>query len=261
MTNTIVKGYLNNETEQLHLASCGDPSLPKLVLLHQVPSHLDMYQKLMPLLSEHFFVIAPDLPGLGQSQALSSQNIELMTVHLIKHIEAEFGKVDYLFGHHSGASVAAQWAANSKVKALVLSGPPWLTEKQRAGLVASVADNTPVADGTHLVNMWAKLSAKDPQADLSVVNRELLSAIACQGAYKQTYQAILDHDLGQCLNTISCPTLVFAGIHDPLLTGVKPSLFVLQQGCTISPPNTGGYICDTHPQWLSEQLIQFFQNK
>jgi pimeloyl-ACP methyl ester carboxylesterase len=45
----------------------GLPGSPKLLLLHGFPSAGHMFRDLIPQLAEHFHVIAPDLPGFGQS--------------------------------------------------------------------------------------------------------------------------------------------------------------------------------------------------
>ncbi|HEY2782266.1 MAG TPA: alpha/beta hydrolase [Steroidobacteraceae bacterium] len=45
----------------------GSPDAPKLLLLHGFPSASHMFRDLIPLLADRFHVIAPDLPGFGQS--------------------------------------------------------------------------------------------------------------------------------------------------------------------------------------------------
>jgi pimeloyl-ACP methyl ester carboxylesterase len=45
----------------------GDPKLPKLLLLHGFPSSSHQYRNLIPALSDHFHVVAPDYPGFGNS--------------------------------------------------------------------------------------------------------------------------------------------------------------------------------------------------
>ncbi|CAE6774431.1 alpha/beta fold hydrolase [Paraburkholderia nemoris] len=45
----------------------GRPTAPKLLLLHGFPSSSHMFRELIPLLAEHFHIVAPDLPGFGQS--------------------------------------------------------------------------------------------------------------------------------------------------------------------------------------------------
>ena len=45
----------------------GEPTNPKLVLLHGFPSSSHQYRNLIPALADRFHVIAPDYPGFGNS--------------------------------------------------------------------------------------------------------------------------------------------------------------------------------------------------
>jgi pimeloyl-ACP methyl ester carboxylesterase len=45
----------------------GRPGQPKLLLLHGFPSSSHMFRDLIPLLADRFHIVAPDLPGFGQS--------------------------------------------------------------------------------------------------------------------------------------------------------------------------------------------------
>ena len=45
----------------------GPKGAPKLLLLHGFPSASHMFRDLIPLLADRFHIIAPDLPGFGQS--------------------------------------------------------------------------------------------------------------------------------------------------------------------------------------------------
>ena len=45
----------------------GSPEAPCILLLHGFPSAGHMFRDLIPKLADRFHVVAPDLPGFGQS--------------------------------------------------------------------------------------------------------------------------------------------------------------------------------------------------
>lgn len=61
--------YNSIQVEGLNIAyrEAGDPSSPKLVLLHGWPSSSHQYRNLIPVLAKQFHVLAPDYPGFGNS--------------------------------------------------------------------------------------------------------------------------------------------------------------------------------------------------
>jgi len=51
----------------VYYRQAGTPGQPKLLLLHGFPSAGHMFRDLIPLLSDRYHIIAPDLPGFGNS--------------------------------------------------------------------------------------------------------------------------------------------------------------------------------------------------
>lgn len=67
---------------------CGDKDKPVFLLLHGFPSSSHMFRNLMPLLEEHFHVIAPDYVGFGQSDAPGVDVFEYTFEHLTDYVQA-----------------------------------------------------------------------------------------------------------------------------------------------------------------------------
>jgi pimeloyl-ACP methyl ester carboxylesterase len=51
----------------------GEPTNPKLLLLHGWPSSSHQYRNLIPALADHFHVVSPDYPGFGNSDMPSTK--------------------------------------------------------------------------------------------------------------------------------------------------------------------------------------------
>jgi pimeloyl-ACP methyl ester carboxylesterase len=54
----------------------GAATSPKLLLLHGFPSSSHMFRDLMPRLTDRFHIVAPDLPGFGQSDMPSREQFQ-----------------------------------------------------------------------------------------------------------------------------------------------------------------------------------------
>src|SRR5947209_8388134 len=52
----------------------GTVGAPKLLLLHGFPTSSHMFRDLIPLLADRFHIVAPDLPGFGQSDMPPREN-------------------------------------------------------------------------------------------------------------------------------------------------------------------------------------------
>ena len=94
---------------QLHYLTAGHG--PPVILLHGYAETSRMWRPIMPVLAERFMVIAPDLPGIGDS-AIPADKIDMKTsasrIHaLVRSLGVEKARV---VGHDIGLMVAYAYA-------------------------------------------------------------------------------------------------------------------------------------------------------
>ncbi len=59
----------------------GSPDKPTVVLLHGFPTSSHMFRNLIPILAQHYHVLAPDFPGYGYSDMPSMQDFDYSFDH------------------------------------------------------------------------------------------------------------------------------------------------------------------------------------
>ncbi|MER6808917.1 alpha/beta hydrolase [Spirillospora sp. NPDC000708] len=101
---------------------------PTLVLIHGYPQTWYEWRHIMPVLAEHYTVIAPDLRGAGRSDAPAT-GYDKKTMAADLHgllVQLGLSKDLRIVGHDIGTMVAYSYAAahRSDVKKLVLSEAP-----------------------------------------------------------------------------------------------------------------------------------------
>lgn len=110
-----------------------------LLLLHGGFGSINDFQKVIPELSRHFRVIAPDSPGHGRSGQADSLSYQLLSSYFSKMIDALALDSVYVLGWSDGGNAALILAADraDKVRKVVVSGANSTTD----GLVSGVLDH------------------------------------------------------------------------------------------------------------------------
>jgi pimeloyl-ACP methyl ester carboxylesterase len=73
--STISYRSANVDGLKIFYREAGRTDAPALLLLHGFPTSSHMFRNLIPLLVDRFHVVAPDLPGFGQSD-MPSRDLE-----------------------------------------------------------------------------------------------------------------------------------------------------------------------------------------
>ena len=220
-----------------------------------------MYENLMLALAQDYYLLAPDNPGFGASDSLAGGfELDACAAALLEYLDLLNVEHCFLFGHHTGASIAVQMVhqAPGRFDRLALSGPTLLDPDMKATLPQRAAPFPADADGAHLQMMWNRFAARKAGLSLALLQREVLSALTAGDNYRQAYQAVAQQDFEVLLRAITLPTLVFAGTEDVLYSQLEASYHCLQQGQMQTIPGAGGYVCDQAPQIVAQLLREFF---
>ena len=112
--------FLISNGAALSFVTAGVPSRPPIILLHGFPSSSRTFRDIIPGLSKLAYVVAPDLPGFGQSEPLAAPSFRAFTdaiSELLTHLRV--GQ-RYLYVHDFGAPVALEMAMRSPENVLGL---------------------------------------------------------------------------------------------------------------------------------------------
>jgi pimeloyl-ACP methyl ester carboxylesterase len=258
----VQRGYVSTGTGQLHYRFAGKQSAPVLLLVHQAPSSSVMFEAMMTLLAEDYYILAPDLPGFGQSDSLPTDNTIAGWADALQGFCQKLMGTQALagvFGHHTGAAVATEllYRHPQVAQCLMLSGPTLLNQILKNILPEKARAFPASVDGLHLLGMWQRMQSKDTQADLSLVLRETLLGLSMGERYPDAYAAVIDHDFQQALSAISQPVLMFAGSADPLYSVLDDAFACVQQGVVSRIPNTASWVCDRQPDIVCRLMRRF----
>ena len=215
----IRRAYADGPYGQIHYArrGAGEP----LLLLHQTPRSWDEYEKVMGLLPPSRLMLAIDLPGMGASDPPPGEpTIEAYADAAVALLDGLGLPAAHVFGHHTGAFVAADLAArhSGRVRSLMLSAPGWVDAQSRATPLdpsdLPVDNAQPSADGAHLIELWRQREAFYPpdRADLlSVFMRDALRVADPRAGHVACARYAMD----RAVERIACPALLIAHGRDP----------------------------------------------
>jgi pimeloyl-ACP methyl ester carboxylesterase len=225
---------------QVHCRRAG-AGPPRLVLLHGCPGSSRQLEKLMLALAPGISVLAPDMPGYGDSPVLAGMAAGApptmtayaeATLALLDH--EGVGEVD-LYGTHTGAALAVELAvlAPGRVRRVVLDGLGHYTQAERAAHLARYAPPmAPDQSGAYLQTAFCWVRdlflfwpwyARDAAhrrptglPDAAILHGLVVDMLKSLETYHLGYQASFAYDTAARLPRLRQPVLLLAQPTDPL---------------------------------------------
>ena len=215
------KGYIAAPMGQLHYRDIGprDDQHP-LILLHQSPMSMIEWAGVQNALAKlGIRSITVDTPGYGLSDPPTKQpSIKDYADNLLALLDSlKLTKV-VIGGHHTGAHIAASFAANhgDRVLALVMHGAAAMNREESSVYLANPnrKSRTPLADGSHLTQSFYRTNKTNRQAILDAQTWFTLTSYM-QGP-DIGHWAAYHYDMMQDVPKIKVPVLLLSDTGEPV---------------------------------------------
>ncbi|MDH5821738.1 alpha/beta hydrolase [Luteimonas sp. RD2P54] len=221
---------------ELAFATAGDATRPAVLLLHGTPNSSRMFEAVVPALAQAAYVIAPDLPGHGQSGVLPSISFSAMGEAIAELLERLGIGPRFIYLHDWGTPVGLHIAmqAPERVLGLIVQnanahrsgwGPGWAAQLDY--WAQPTAENTAAVTAhltlegtrdTYVAGVPADVAARIPaehwEEDWRVMN--LPGHLDTQRALIDDYAnyAARFDDIARYLERWQPPALMVWGRHD-----------------------------------------------
>jgi len=260
----------------------GSKNNPVLFLLHGYPSSSFMFRNLIPLLAEHYWVIAPDLPGFGFTEVPNPKNFQYTFAGYADFIEAFLGKLNiskatfYLFDYGAPILMRIIERKPSIVETLIFQNG----NIYREGLgeimetICTLLDDNSAQSQLklqkyfelnytrwgylHGVGDVSKIAPETFHLDQHLLNRKGLKDIHI--ALKEDYKnnIALYPQWQKTLKRLQPPTLIIWGENDELL--IKQGAYLLHKDIIKSKVilfPTGHFALEEYGQEIGQEIINF----
>ncbi|TNC18716.1 alpha/beta fold hydrolase [Amycolatopsis alkalitolerans] len=209
-----MRGYVDTRWGQLHFLATGSGE-QTIVLLHETPLNHAAFQRLAPLLSEKFRVVAFDTPGYGESDSPAGPTtIEDYAKTFTEGLDAIGLDRIVLYGVHTGGRFGVHLAATlgARVEGLAPGGAPFYTDEVREAKVVpaipAFAD-----DSSHQLGIFEwEPAVYDPEAR----SRPVAGIAHDPRTGYQAFHAVYTYQPAKYLGKTTCPVLLLSHPDDPL---------------------------------------------
>ena len=287
MGNTfqITYHYLQIEDVNLFYRTAGNPQNPAILLLHGFPSASHMFRDLIPILADNYYLIAPDYPGFGQTEAPDRSKFAYTFDHIARIIQsftdAAHLKQYALYVFDYGAPVGfrlAMWQPE-RITAIISQngniyreglGPKWAareaywnhpTSELRRSFETAFAPETII--GQYTFGTRKELVSPDGYTlDIAYMSRPGIAEIQSDLIFDYQTNVQLYPQFQASLRENRPPLLAVWGKNDPSF--IPPGAEAFRRDlpdAEIYFVDSGHFALETHAEELSELMIDFLNRK
>jgi len=261
---------------KLHYLSAGRG--PSVILLHGYAETSRMWRPLMPILAERFTVIAPDLPGIGDS-AIPESGLDMKTSAIRIHALARSLGVEKarVVGHDIGLMVAYAYAAQfpAETEKLVvmdafLPGVPGWEAVYNNPAIWHFRFNGPTPEllvqgreRTYFEHFWNNFAADKTRSIPEAERKAYAAAYARPGrmragwAYFVSFQQAAKDFAELSQTKLTMPVLVIGGEKSLGEVLAQQMKLVAPDVSVVVLKDTGHWIMEERPKETMDALVKF----
>ncbi len=250
------RSFVDGEYGQIHIRVSEPPAAvqkPPLYCLHMSPKSGRQFVNFMTAASEDRIVVAPDNPGHGESDPPPADP-EVTIMDFARNAWAVADALHHeqidLFGHHTGALVAAEMAHQrpDRVRAIVMVSAVVITEEERKGFLDYFSPIPLDEDGARFKVMWERIKQHSgPGMTLEMMAESLAENLRGGNDYEWGHRAAFAY--GDRFSEVveSLPhRITILNPADELFDITKRAAALLKNGEVIDHPEWGHGFLDAY---------------
>lgn len=254
----------------IHYLSGGPNNAPVLLMLHGYAANKDNWVRFAAQFSDRYRIIAPDLPGFGDSSRLQDQSYDIASQveRLQAFVEALKLPRFHILGNSMGGMLAASYSLEhpNKVLSLGLLNSAGVKEPKPSprSLAWAEGRNILLLENTEDLDRLFELAFNHPPAMPQIAKDYLTEKVLQQRAFNEKVAKDLmakPTELDDKLEQISIPSLIIWGDSDRIIDMSSASIFSqgLKQSTTIIMEDTGHLPMLERPKQTAKHYQQFLQ--
>lgn len=214
------RGYVETPEGLIHYRERG--SGPVLLLLHQTPSNSEQYSASLPLFAARGYrTIAMDTPGFGMSDGPETkpESMAWFAGRVKQFLDALGIDRAHVFGHHTGCSIALEFAATypERVGKVAFFGLLALKDdSERSYWLENFMPRWEPDPEFEFIQSWIipKTRSFLVDADGPQTLREVAATCQAGPRYWWTYECVFTHDAYGAIARTKAPCLLFCAKGD-----------------------------------------------